>query len=490
MLVSSSFASSIDSVMSHETMSLRRNPPFIDTPEKMPNPTASPNGTIHHLIDPSLPLLSSTTSSSRSTLSSTLNSPPPPPLTTSYSSYNSSACQSITSSPTDNTALAHNSKCYFPHSLSPTPLSSNSSSHVILPPISSFTNLITVAEREFNGSSNSLHANFTSPVPRTVLDHHRHELTFCNPNNTTGFKTITLSPPTQHQSILPTAVDNVPRSKSVSSLLVSGFPPSIVKQQQQQQLNSSSSASALPSIHSPLTNEHTSRYSSSLKDSAKITKQRKKKECPICHNFYANLSTHKSTHLTPEDRPHKCPICQRGFARNNDLIRHKKRHWKDEFMQIYARESDNNSGADDQDDTARTSANNDSDDSNDKLAASSSSEETKLLKKNQLKSLYKIKGAFKCPYNSTLINLDMEVYPHKSRSLYFEPINCHQTGVFSRCDTFKNHLKALHFEYPPKTKKEDRGVVPGKCKHCGLQFPNVDVWLNKHVGKGCGYSYH
>lgn len=193
MPVSSSFASSIDSVMSHETMSLRRNPPFIDTPEKMPNPTASPNGTIHHLIDPSLPLLSSTTSSSRSTLSSTLNSPPPPPLTTSYSSYNSSACQSITSSPTDNTALAHNSKCYFPHSLSPTPLSSNSSSHVILPPISSFTNLITVAEREFNGRSNSLHANFTSPVPRTVLDHHRHELTFCNPNNTTGFKTITLT---------------------------------------------------------------------------------------------------------------------------------------------------------------------------------------------------------------------------------------------------------------------------------------------------------
>ena len=470
-------------------MALSRNPPFIDTPEKMPNPTVSPHGTIHHLIDPSLPLLSSTTSSSRSTLSSALNSFRPPPLTTSYSSYNSSACQSITSSPIDNVTLAHNSKFYFPHSHSPTPQSSNSSSHVILPPISSFTNLITVAEREFNGRSNSLHANFTSPVPRSVLDNHRHDMSFCNSNTTTGMKTITPSPPAQHQSILPPTVDNVPRSKSVSSLPANGFPPLVAKQQQQ--FNSSISVSTLPSIHSPLTNEHSNKYSSSLKDSAKITKQRKKKECPICHNFYANLSTHKSTHLTPEDRPHKCPICQRGFARNNDLIRHKKRHWKDEFMQIYERDPNSNSGTDDVDDTARTSVDKDGNDSTDKAdASSSSSEETKLLKKNQLKSLYKIKGAFKCPYNSTLINLDMEVYPHKSRSLYFEPINCHQTGVFSRCDTFKNHLKALHFEYPPKTKKEDRGIVPGKCKHCGLQFPNVDVWLNKHVGKGCGYTYH
>ncbi|CAI4057668.1 hypothetical protein SKDZ_04G1900 [Saccharomyces kudriavzevii ZP591] len=486
MPVSPSFASSIDSIISHETMSLPRNPPFIDTPDKMPNPAASPHSTLHHLIDPTLPLLSSTTSSSRSTLSSALNSPPPPPLATSYSSYNSSACQSITSSPTDNTTLTHSSKFYFPHSLSPTPLSSNNSSHVILPPISSFTNLITAAEREFNGRSNSLHANFTAPVPRTVLDHQRHELTLCNPNIATAVKTTTPSPPAQHQNILPPTVDNIPRSKSVSSLPANGFPPLVAKQHQQ--ANTSSSASTLPCIHSPLTNEHTNKYSSSLKDSAKITKQRKKKECPICHNFYANLSTHKSTHLTPEDRPHKCPVCQRGFARNNDLIRHKKRHWKDEFMQIYARDPNSNSGADDADDIARASSSN-GDDSDDKSAASSS-EETKLLKKNQLKSLYKIKGAFKCPYNSTLINLDMEVYPHKSQSLYFEPINCHQTGVFSRCDTFKNHLKALHFEYPPKTKKEDRSIVPGKCKHCGLQFPNVDVWLNKHVGKGCGYEYH
>lgn len=488
MPVSPSFASSIDSIISHEAVSLPRNPPFIDTSNKMGNPTTSPHATLQHLIDP--PVLSSTTSSSRSTLSSALNSPPPPPSITSYSSYNSSACQSITSSPTDNTTLPQSSKFYFPHSLSPTPLSSNSSSHVILPPISSFTNLITVAEREFNGRSNSLHANFTAPVPRTVLDHQRHELSLCNPITAATVKNTTPSPPAQHTQHILSTVEGVPRSKSVSSLPVNGFPALMGRQQQQN--TGSSTASTLPSIHSPLTNEHTDKYSSSLRDSSKIIKQRKKKECPICHNFYANLSTHKSTHLTPEDRPHKCPVCQRGFARNNDLIRHKKRHWKDEFMQIYARDPQSNSNTDDADDTPHVSATNDADDSDDKSAAlaSSSSEDTKLLKKNQLRSLYKIKGAFKCPYNSTLINLDMEVYPHKTRSLYFEPINCHQTGVFSRCDTFKNHLKALHFEYPPKTKKEDRSIVPGKCKHCGLQFPNVDVWLNKHVGKGCGYAYH
>lgn len=195
----------------------------------------------------------------------------------------------------------------------------------------------------------------------------------------------------------------------------------------------------------------------------KVHKPRKKKQCPICHNFYANLSTHKSTHLTPEDRPHKCPICQRGFARNNDLIRHKKRHWKDEIIENSSVE---NSDADEHVGHAH------------------------LDEHDQLRSLHQIKGTFKCPFNSALIQLDMEIYPYKSKPLGFETSNCHQTGVFSRCDTFKNHLKALHFEYPPGTKKRDRTVVPGRCKHCGLKFPNVDVWLNEHVGKTCGYTYH
>lgn len=181
----------------------------------------------------------------------------------------------------------------------------------------------------------------------------------------------------------------------------------------------------------------------------KINKPRRKKQCPICLNYYANLSTHKSTHLTPEDRPHRCSICNRGFARNNDLIRHQKRHWKE---------------------------NNQID--------SSMSEHDKLM------TLHKIKGTFKCPFNSTLIQLDMEMYPYKSRPLMFETSNCHQTGIFSRCDTYKNHLRALHFEYPPGTKKKDRNSTPGRCRNCGAKFNNVDEWLNNHVGETCGYFYH
>ncbi|SCW01781.1 LAFE_0E07118g1_1 [Lachancea fermentati] len=194
-------------------------------------------------------------------------------------------------------------------------------------------------------------------------------------------------------------------------------------------------------------------------DSARVGKPRRKKECPVCHHFYANLSTHKSTHLTPENRPHKCPICLRGFARNNDLLRHRKRHWKDEII-------------------------------GKPEPAAVVTATAKDVSQEQLKSLHQIKGTFKCPFNSTLIGLDMEMYPQKKQELAFETSNCHQTGVFSRCDTFKNHLKALHFEYPPGTKKKDRATVHGRCKHCGGKFANVDEWLNEHVGKTCGYVYH
>lgn len=58
---------------------------------------------------------------------------------------------------------------------------------------------------------------------------------------------------------------------------------------------------------------------------------------------------------------------------------------------------------------------------------------------------------------------------------------CHTTGVFSRCDTYKNHLRALHFQYPAGTKKRDRGLVAGNCKSCGASFANVDDWLSNHV---------
>ncbi|GAV52319.1 hypothetical protein ZYGR_0AG03100 [Zygosaccharomyces rouxii] len=312
-----------------------------------------------------------------------------------------------------------------------TPSTSNGNQHVTLPPISSFDSLIRAAENQYPQDPSVLSYQL-STVPRIVAQG--------PPGNSSTTKAG-------------------PGTSSVTPALSPGSSGSL----------SPTTASSLEASISPVIQGSQARTGP-----AKIHKPRKKKECPICHNFYANLSTHRSTHLTPENRPHKCPICQRGFARNNDLIRHKKRHWKDEIVEI---SSHSNS-------SSLTSS-----DSSDSLE-NSTIPHHHLDERDQLRSLHQIKGTFKCPFNSSLIQLDMEIYPYKSKPLGFETSNYHQTGVFSRCDTFKNHLKALHFEYPPGTKKRDRSVVPGRCKHCGLRFSNVDLWLNEHIGKTCGYTYH
>jgi len=144
---------------------------------------------------------------------------------------------------------------------------------------------------------------------------------------------------------------------------------------------------------------------------------RKKRQCPECHLFFSNLATHKSTHLSVMARPHLCPTCHRGFARPNDLIRHKKRHLQD-------------------------------------------------LGEN----------GYKCPFYSFD---NKEQGPEKSTTP-----KCHSKGVFSRCDTYKNHLKALHFEYPTGTKKKDRSSVAGHCKSCYQRFNTLDEWLTNHIEKG------
>lgn len=77
---------------------------------------------------------------------------------------------------------------------------------------------------------------------------------------------------------------------------------------------------------------------------------------------------------------------------------------------------------------------------------------------------------FRCPFFMTKEHQDDKK----------EPL-CHQTGGFSRCDTYKNHLKAMHFEYPVGTKKKDRNGQSGCCRACGMHFDNVDDWVSSHV---------
>ncbi|CUM63477.1 uncharacterized protein PRCAT00001052001 [Priceomyces carsonii] len=83
------------------------------------------------------------------------------------------------------------------------------------------------------------------------------------------------------------------------------------------------------------------------------------------------------------------------------------------------------------------------------------------------------KGQFKCPFKN-----------HSTGDHC-----CHNSGIFSRCDTFKNHLRAIHFQYPNGTKKDQRNKVSGNCRMCHQHFQNVDEWLNEHIEKNkCPYG--
>lgn len=77
-------------------------------------------------------------------------------------------------------------------------------------------------------------------------------------------------------------------------------------------------------------------------------------------------------------------------------------------------------------------------------------------------------GQFKCPFKNG---------PRGSHC-------CHLLGIFSRCDTYKNHLKAIHFQYPGGTRKSERNSVPGCCRLCKKEFINVDEWYTTHVDTG------
>lgn len=61
---------------------------------------------------------------------------------------------------------------------------------------------------------------------------------------------------------------------------------------------------------------------------------------------------------------------------------------------------------------------------------------------------------------------------------------CHPTGGFSRRDTYKTHLKALHFIYPPGTKSSDRNSIGGRCAGCFEFFDSNADWLKNHIEGG------
>ena len=62
-----------------------------------------------------------------------------------------------------------------------------------------------------------------------------------------------------------------------------------------------------------------------------------------------------------------------------------------------------------------------------------------------------------------------------------EEAKCHQTGGFSRGDTFKMHMKARHFVYPKGTARKNRTDCAGECAGCGEHFENNEKWFKEHI---------
>lgn len=63
-------------------------------------------------------------------------------------------------------------------------------------------------------------------------------------------------------------------------------------------------------------------------------------------------------------------------------------------------------------------------------------------------------------------------------------LRCHNSGGFSRRDTYKTHLKARHFTFPDGIKAHNRNKSDGQCSHCGQHFINADDWINNHLETG------
>ncbi|CAH2351380.1 transcriptional regulator Stp3p [[Candida] railenensis] len=88
--------------------------------------------------------------------------------------------------------------------------------------------------------------------------------------------------------------------------------------------------------------------------------------------------------------------------------------------------------------------------------------------------------AFVCPfYHESPTN-----HCNPSKKNVVAGTKCHPTGGFSRRDTYKTHLKALHFIYPPGTKSNERNKIGGNCAGCFVYFDNNLKWLEDHIEKG------
>lgn len=104
--------------------------------------------------------------------------------------------------------------------------------------------------------------------------------------------------------------------------------------------------------------------------------------------------------------------------------------------------------------------------------------------------------AFKCPNCSASFRIRGYLTRHMKKHAEIMKFNCpfyswldpdhkcHQTGGFSRRDTFKMHLKARHFAYPTGTARKNRPNCAGRCCGCGEHFENNEQWIETHLLAG------
>lgn len=80
-----------------------------------------------------------------------------------------------------------------------------------------------------------------------------------------------------------------------------------------------------------------------------------------------------------------------------------------------------------------------------------------------------IEKAYKCPFFSK------DAPPE---------LRCHNSGGFSRRDTYKTHLKARHLLYPKGVRPQDRNKSSGHCAQCGEFSQNIENWVEQHIESG------
>lgn len=91
--------------------------------------------------------------------------------------------------------------------------------------------------------------------------------------------------------------------------------------------------------------------------------------------------------------------------------------------------------------------------------------------------------AFKCPFYDNTDGASHISHGTANVAAMGKGAKCHPTGGFSRRDTYKTHLKALHFIYPPGTKSNERSLSSGRCGGCFKFFESNSFWLENHIEK-------